>query len=56
MNEQCVFCQIVHGTIPASVVYEDAVTLAFVDLRQFHPGHVLVIPGRICLKCGNSIR
>ena len=44
MNEECVFCQIVRGTIPASVVYEDAATLAFVDVRQFHAGHVLVIP------------
>ena len=31
-------------TAPASLVYQDAATLAFVDLRQFHPGHVLVIP------------
>lgn len=44
MSEECVFCQIVHGRLPASVVYEDADTLAFVDLRQFHPGHVLIIP------------
>jgi len=26
------------------MVYEDALTMAFVDLRQFHPGHTLVIP------------
>jgi diadenosine tetraphosphate (Ap4A) HIT family hydrolase len=32
------------GLQPASVVAEDKLTLAFVDLRQFHPGHVLVIP------------
>ena len=44
MSAECVFCRIVDGTAPASVVYRDADTLAFVDLRQFHPGHVLVIP------------
>ncbi len=42
----CVFCAIVAGTVPASIVAEDALTIAFVDLRQFHPGHVLIIPRR----------
>jgi histidine triad (HIT) family protein len=40
----CAFCDIVNGKSPASVVHQDELTLAFVDLRQFHPGHVLVIP------------
>jgi histidine triad (HIT) family protein len=40
----CVFCDIAHGTHPASVVWEDDLTMAFIDLRQFHPGHTLVIP------------
>jgi len=40
----CAFCEIVAGRLPASLVYEDDVTMAFVDLRQFHPGHTLVIP------------
>lgn len=40
----CIFCQIVQKERPASVVYEDDLTLAFVDIRQFHPGHTLVIP------------
>ncbi|MEN3368192.1 MAG: histidine triad family protein [Verrucomicrobiota bacterium] len=44
MNEECAFCEIGRGTVPASIVYEDALTLAFIDFRQFHPGHVLVIP------------
>ncbi len=44
--ETCVFCEVVRGSLPASVVDEDAHTLSFVDLRQFHPGHVLVIPRR----------
>lgn len=44
MSEECIFCDIVRGLEPASLVCEDALTLAFVDLRQFHPGHVLVVP------------
>lgn len=40
----CAFCEIVRGTLPASVVWEDALTMAFIDLRQFHAGHTLVIP------------
>src|SRR5690242_11939711 len=44
MRDGCVFCEIVRGRQPASVVWEDDLTLAFVDLRQFHVGHTLVIP------------
>lgn len=43
-NGECVFCEIVQGRQPASIVCEDSLTLAFMDLRQFHPGHTLVIP------------
>ena len=42
----CVFCAIVRGEVACSRVTEDASTLAFVDLRQWHPGHVLIIPKR----------
>ncbi len=38
----CVFCRIVAGEIPASIVHEDEHTLAFMDLGQVNPGHVLV--------------
>jgi histidine triad (HIT) family protein len=38
----CVFCRIMRKEIPASVVYEDQHTLAFMDLGQVNPGHVLV--------------
>lgn len=44
MSIDCVFCGIAAGSSPASIVHEDALTLAFVDLRQANPGHVLVIP------------
>lgn len=38
----CVFCKIVARRIPATIVHEDADTLAFMDIGQVNPGHVLV--------------
>ena len=38
----CVFCKIVAGEIPSTKVHEDALTLAFMDIGQINPGHVLV--------------
>ena len=46
MTGSCVFCAIVAGKTAASVVHQDEHTMTFIDLRQFHPGHVLVIPRR----------
>ena len=40
----CLFCRIVAGELPASRVFEDEWTLAFMDLRQTNAGHVLVLP------------
>jgi diadenosine tetraphosphate (Ap4A) HIT family hydrolase len=42
----CVFCQIVEGSAPASVVYSDGGTMAFMDIQPIVPGHLLVIPRR----------
>src|SRR5260221_8189402 len=42
----CIFCLIDQGAIPASIVYRDERTLAFMDLNQPTRGHVLVIPHR----------
>jgi histidine triad (HIT) family protein len=44
MASRCIFCDIVGRLAPASIVFEDEATLAFIDLRQANPGHVLVIP------------
>ena len=41
-DANCVFCKIVAKQIPATVVHEDAETLAFMDIGQVNPGHVLV--------------
>ncbi|MCS7001646.1 MAG: HIT family protein [Dehalococcoidia bacterium] len=40
----CVFCAIVARRSPASIVYEDDHTLAFMDVNPVNPGHTLVIP------------
>jgi histidine triad (HIT) family protein len=40
----CIFCDIVAGKVPASVVYSDDTVLAFLDHRPLLPGHVLVVP------------
>lgn len=42
----CIFCKIVAGEIPAAKVYEDALTIAFMDIGQVNPGHVLVASKR----------
>lgn len=43
---QCLFCRLVAGDIPSARVYEDALTLAFMDIGQVNPGHVLVATKR----------
>jgi histidine triad (HIT) family protein len=42
----CVFCQIVEGAAPASVVYSDSAVLAFMDIQPIVTGHMLIIPKR----------
>ena len=43
---QCIFCRLISKEIPASIVFEDDQTLAFMDLGQVNPGHVLVASKR----------
>lgn len=42
----CVFCRIVAGAAPASVVHRDERCLAFMDVQPVNPGHLLVVPLR----------
>jgi histidine triad (HIT) family protein len=44
MNNDCVFCKIAKGEIPAEKVYEDDEFLGFLDITPINPGHVLLIP------------
>lgn|SRR5574338_728833 len=40
----CLFCRIVSGELPATIVYEDDNSVAFLDHRPLFPGHTLLIP------------
>ena len=42
--DNCIFCRIIRGEIPAAKVYEDDLVLAFLDIAPINYGHVLVIP------------
>lgn len=42
----CLFCKIIAGQIPASIVYQDDRVVAFKDINPQAPTHVLVVPRR----------
>ena len=44
MADECLFCRIVSGELPATVVYEDDNAVAFLDHRPLFPGHTLLVP------------
>lgn len=43
-NENCLFCRIVSGELPAVVVYEDENSVGFLDHRPLFHGHTLLVP------------
>lgn len=42
-KDDCVFCKIVAGEIPCFKLYEDAATIAFMDINPANPGHALAV-------------
>ena len=44
--ENCLFCKIVAGKIPSTIVYDDKEVLAFQDIHPQAPHHILIIPRR----------
>jgi histidine triad (HIT) family protein len=42
--DNCIFCKIIAGEIPAYKVYEDDQVLAFLDIHPVSTGHTLLIP------------
>jgi len=44
MSRDCAFCAIVSGQTEAEIVFEDELSLAFLDVRPLFPGHSLLIP------------
>src|SRR4051794_2440296 len=45
MND-CVFCRLIAGELPATFLFRDEQCAAFMDIQPVNPGHVLVIPVR----------
>src|SRR3990167_5597860 len=43
-NENCIFCKIVSGEIPAIKIWEDSEFISFADIKPVGEGHTLVIP------------
>jgi len=43
-NDTCLFCKIAAGEVTARIVFEDEISLAFLDHRPVFPGHSLLIP------------
>ncbi len=44
MADDCIFCKIAAGDIPATIVYQDDEFVAFRDIHPLAPTHILVIP------------
>ncbi|TMD02315.1 MAG: histidine triad nucleotide-binding protein [Chloroflexi bacterium] len=44
MTDDCLFCRVAAGTIPATIVHSDDEVVAFRDINPQAPTHVLVIP------------
>lgn len=44
MDENCIFCRIVKSDISAPIVFEDDLSVAFLDQRPLFPGHCLLVP------------
>ena len=42
--EDCLFCKMVAGQIPATKIYDDGLIFAFLDISPVSDGHTLVIP------------
>jgi len=40
----CLFCEIVNRNVSASIVFEDEISIAFLDHRPLFPGHCLLVP------------
>jgi histidine triad (HIT) family protein len=43
-DPDCIFCQILNGTMPGELVFEDEHTAAFMDIFPWTRGHAVVVP------------
>jgi histidine triad (HIT) family protein len=49
----CIFCRILAGQSPVSMVYQDELCSAFMDIRPVNAGHLLVIPNTHAANLGD---
>ncbi len=42
--DNCIFCDIVEGSSPASIVFQDEICTVFMDIQPVNRGHMLVVP------------
>jgi len=43
-GKNCIFCKIIAGKAPASMVYQDKLVAAFLTIEPINPGHLLIVP------------
>jgi diadenosine tetraphosphate (Ap4A) HIT family hydrolase len=48
-EDRCIFCRIVAGEAAASLVFQDDLVTAFMDILPVNPGHLLVVPNKHCV-------
>jgi histidine triad (HIT) family protein len=44
MSDICIFCKIIAREIPSAIVFEDEISIGFLDITPLFPGHVLLAP------------
>jgi len=44
MSADCIFCKIIRGEAPATMLYQDERAVAFKDIAPIAPVHVLIVP------------
>ena len=44
MDPNCIFCKIIAGKSPGTIVYDDEQVVAFLDIHPVAPVHILIVP------------
>lgn len=44
MSDTCIFCKIIAGEIPSTILHEDDMAIVFMDINQSQKGHLLIVP------------
>jgi histidine triad (HIT) family protein len=51
--DECIFCNIVSGKMPSTIVYKDEQVTAFRDIHPVAPSHILVVPNKHIASTNN---